>query len=199
MSFENGWFLEKNDQWKGQCNGLEVKAKLLEEKTKYQDLLVFESTTWGKVLVLDGVIQLTEKDEMSYQEMLAHIPMFSHSSPTNVLIVGGGDGGMLREVCKHDCVKAITMVEIDEGVCNASKRFFPSVSCAFNDPRVTLKIQDAVQFVQDCEEGTFDVIIVDSSDPVGPAEKLFSPEFYARANKLLTKDGVMATQVRVVR
>lgn len=195
MSFENGWFLEKNSQWKGQCTGLEVKQVLLEEKTKYQDLIVFESTTWGKVLVLDGVIQLTEKDEMSYQEMLAHIPMFSHLQPEKILIVGGGDGGMLREVCKHECVKSITMVEIDEGVCNASKRFFPSLSSAFGDPRVTLKIQDAVKFVQDCKENSYDVIIVDSSDPVGPAEKLFSPEFYARAHKLLTKDGVMATQV----
>merc|ERR1719492_467971 len=110
---KEGWFIEKNSQWPGQANALEVKKVLLSTKTDYQDLLVFESTHWGRVLVLDGVIQLTERDEMSYQEMMAHLPLFAHESPKQVLIIGGGDGGVLREVCKHACVEKVTMREID--------------------------------------------------------------------------------------
>jgi spermidine synthase len=188
MSIENGWFYEKNSQWPGQAMGLEIQEMLLEEKTKYQDLKVFQSTTWGKVLVLDGVIQLTEKDEMSYQEMLAHIPLFSHTHPKRVLIVGGGDGGILREVCKHGCVEDIVQCEIDEGVVKASKKFFPTIAKSFGDTRLTLIIGDAVNYVKDeAKDESFDVIIVDSSDPDGPAEKLFSEEFYQNASRILTK------------
>ena len=117
MSVESGWFFEKNQQWPGQAFGLEMKEVLLKETTKYQELMVFESTTWGKVLCLDGVIQLTERDECSYQEMLAHIPLFSaEKAPEKVLIIGGGDGGVLREVCRHRSVSSVVMCEIDQGV-----------------------------------------------------------------------------------
>ena len=168
--------------------GLEIQEMLLEQKTKYQDLKVFQSKTWGRVLVLDGVIQLTEKDEMSYQEMLAHIPMFSHQNPKRVLIVGGGDGGILREVCKHKCVEEIIQCEIDEGVVEASKKFFPNISKSFQDARLKLIIGDAVNYViEEAIDESFDVIIVDSSDPDGPAEKLFSEEFYKNASRILTK------------
>ena len=188
MSIENGWFFEKNSQWPGQAMGLEIQEMLLEQKTKYQDLKVFQSKTWGRVLVLDGVIQLTEKDEMSYQEMLAHIPMFSHQNPKRVLIVGGGDGGILREVCKHKCVEEIIQCEIDEGVVEASKKFFPNISKSFQDARLKLIIGDAVNYViEEAIDESFDVIIVDSSDPDGPAEKLFSEEFYKNASRILTK------------
>ena len=198
MSIENGWFYEKNSQWPGQAMGLEIKEMLLEQKTKYQDLKVFESTTWGKVLILDGVIQLTEKDEMSYQEMLAHIPMFSHRQPKRVLIVGGGDGGILREVCKHNCVEEIVQCEIDEGVIEASKRFFPTISNSFQDKRLKLIIDDAVHYVIDeAKNESFDVIIVDSSDPDGPAEKLFSEEFYKNASRILTK-GIIDAPLKFV-
>jgi len=146
------------------------------------------------VMVLDGVIQLTERDEMSYQEMLAQLPMFSHKNPKNVLVIGGGDGGMIREICKHKCVEKITMCDIDEGVPNASKRFFPKQSTGFKDPRVTLKIGDGVAFAEAAADNTYDVIVVDSSDPVGPAEKLFSAEFYANAHRILSPGGVMCTQ-----
>lgn len=195
MSIENGWFLEKNGQWPGICQGIQVKEVLHQQRSKYQELLVFESTSFGRVLVLDGAIQLTEKDECSYQEMLAHIPLFSHPEPSKVLIIGGGDGGILREVCKHSCVKEIVHVEIDRAVTEAAQKYFPSLSSSFRDYRLTLKFQDAVEFVQTCPEDTFDVIIVDSSDPDGPAEKLFTPEFYLKAHRLLTEDGVMSTQV----
>jgi len=173
---------------------LEVKEVLLHEKTKYQDLLVFESTTWGKVLVLDGVIQLTEKDEMSYQEMMAHLPLFSHPNPKSVLIVGGGDGGVTREACRHPCLEKIVQCEIDEGVVNAAKRFMPGVAASYDDPRLTLNIGDAVQYIKECEDASVDVMIVDSSDPVGPAEGLFSPDFYVQAARVLRSGGIICSQ-----
>lgn len=191
---ENGWFIEKNPQWPGQANALQVKEVLLHKQTQYQDLLVFESTTWGKVLVLDGVIQLTEKDEMSYQEMMAHLPLFSHSAPKDVLIIGGGDGGVLREVCKHDCVERITMCDIDGGVIEASKTYFPKVGCAFDNPKLNLIVGDGVAFAEKAEAGSFDVMIVDSSDPVGPAEQLFSKEFYETAERILKPGGLLCSQ-----
>lgn len=186
--------MEKNSQWPGQANSLQVKKVLEHTKTKFQDLMVFESETWGNVLILDGVIQLTEKDEISYQEMLTHLPMFAHEKPKQVLIIGGGDGGVLREVCKHSCVDKVTMCEIDEGVVNASKKYFPTVSTAFAHEKANLVIGDGVAFAEAAAENTYDVIIVDSSDPVGPAEKLFSKEFYANALRILAPGGVMCTQ-----
>jgi len=191
---ENGWFMEKNQQWPGQANSLQVKKVLLHERTKFQDLMVFESTNWGNVLILDGVIQLTERDEMSYQEMMAHLPMFAHEAPKQVLIIGGGDGGVLREVCKHRCLEKVTMCEIDAGVVEASKKYFPSVSSAFSHPKANLVIGDGVGFAESAADASFDVIIVDSSDPVGPAEKLFSKEFYANAHRILRPGGVLCTQ-----
>lgn len=191
---ENGWFMEKNRQWPGQANSLQVKQVLLHKKTDFQDLMVFESTAWGRVLVLDGVIQLTERDEMSYQEMMAHLPLFAHSSPSEVLIIGGGDGGVLREVVKHDCVTRVTHCEIDGGVIDASKQFFPSVSCAFNNPKVNVIVGDGVGFAEKAAAATYDVVIIDSSDPVGPAEKLFSKEFYSNAHRILKPGGIICSQ-----
>mmetsp|Transcript_11541 Transcript_11541/g.33266 ORF Transcript_11541/g.33266 Transcript_11541/m.33266 type:complete len:314 (+) Transcript_11541:78-1019(+) len=191
---QHGWFMEKNDQWPGQATSLQVSKVLLHKRTKFQDLMVFESSNWGNVLVLDGVIQLTEKDECSYQEMMAHLPLFAHKNPKQVLIIGGGDGGVLREACKHPCVDKATMVEIDEGVPDASKQFFPRVSCGFSHPKAELIIGDGVKFACDAPENSYDVMIVDSSDPVGPAEKLFSKEFYENAHRILRPGGVLCTQ-----
>lgn len=191
---QDGWFMEKNSQWPGQANSLKVKEVLLHKKTEFQDLLVFESSDWGKVLVLDGVIQISERDEMSYQEMMAHLPMFSHAKPSKVLIIGGGDGGMLREVCKHDCVESVTMCEIDGDVPEASKKFMPSIGCAFSNPKANLIIGDGVAFAEKAEANSYDVMIIDSSDPVGPAEKLFSKEFYANAERILKPGGVLCAQ-----
>jgi len=183
---QDGWFMEKNSQWPGQANSVKVKEVLLHKKTEYQDLMVFKSTDWGNVLILDGVIQLTERDEMSYQEMMAHLPLFAHSQPLNVLIIGGGDGGVLREVVKHDCVERVTMCEIDGGVVEASK--------TFNHPKVNLIIGDGVGFAEKAAKDTYDVMIIDSSDPVGPAEKLFSKEFYDNAERILKPGGVLCSQ-----
>mmetsp|Transcript_83154 Transcript_83154/g.220633 ORF Transcript_83154/g.220633 Transcript_83154/m.220633 type:complete len:318 (-) Transcript_83154:86-1039(-) len=191
---ESGWFHEKNSQWPGQANSLKIKEVLLHKKTEFQDLMVFQSTDWGKVLVLDGVIQLTERDEMSYQEMMAHLPLFAHESPAEVLIVGGGDGGVLREVVKHRCVSRVTHCEIDAGVIEAAKQFFPSVSCAFEDPKANVVVGDGVGFAEKAKDASYDVIIVDSSDPVGPAEKLFSKEFYVNAHRILKPGGIICSQ-----
>lgn len=190
----DGWFIEKNSQWPGQANALKVEKILLHKQTDFQDLLVFQSTDWGKVLVLDGVIQLTERDEMSYQEMMAHLPMFSHPNPVNVLLIGGGDGGVLREVCKHPGVQKVTMCEVDNGVVEASKAFFPSVSCAFKNDKTELIVGDGVAFAEKAIANTYDVMIIDSSDPVGPAAKLFSKEFYANAERILKPGGVLCSQ-----
>jgi len=191
---KDGWFMEKNSQWPGQANSLEVKQVLSHAKSDFQDIMVFESTTWGNILVLDGVIQMSERDECSYQEMLTHLPMFAHECPKQVLIVGGGDGGVLREVVKHSCVEKATMCEIDGGVVEAAKKFFPKQNTGFAHPKADLQIGDGLAFAKAAADETYDVIVVDSSDPVGPAEGLFSPEFYANAHRILKPGGLLCCQ-----
>ena len=146
----DGWFSESEVMWPGQAMSLKVDEVMWEGRSDFQDILVFKSATYGMVLALDGVIQLTERDEHAYQEMITHIPMHSHADPQSVLIVGGGDGGVLREVCRHSGVTKIVMCEIDPVVCDIAKKFFSkSTATAFNDPRVTLVHADAAEFVKD--------------------------------------------------
>jgi len=194
MSIADEWFTEKEVMWPGQKMSLKVEKVLFNQKSEFQDVLVFQSTNYGKVLVLDGVIQVTERDEFSYQEMLTHLPIFSFGEPKNVLIVGGGDGGILREVAKHSCVEKIDMCEIDPMVCEVSKKFGFSTATSFDDQRLTLIHEDAAEFVKREGENKYDVIIIDSSDPVGPAESLFEPPFFANMEKALTSEGIVATQ-----
>ena len=191
------WFNEKEtDLWKGQRMGLRVKKCLADRKTKYQHLQVFETESYGRMLVLDGVIQLTERDEFAYQEMLAHVPVFSHPSPKSALVVGGGDGGIIRELCRHSTLERIVMVELDEGVPAASKEFFSTtMATAFGDERVELIIGDGAAFMsEEKNHGKFDIIIVDSSDPIGPASVLFENKFYSDIARVLAPGGVCATQ-----
>lgn len=194
-NIENGWYLEKwSDAPHGVCGGLQVTEVLLQKRTKFQEMIVFKSAAWGNVLVLDGIVQITERDECSYQEMMAHLPMFSHRDPRHVLIIGGGDGGILREVCKHKVVEKATMVEIDGDVVETSRKFLPTVSCSLDHPKANLIIGDGVDFAQKASDSSYDVIIVDSSDPVGPNEKLFTKEFYQNAFRILKPGGVMCSQ-----
>ncbi|TDH68422.1 hypothetical protein CCR75_007869 [Bremia lactucae] len=189
------WFSETEAMWPGQKFSLQVEEVLFRGKSEYQDVLVFRSATYGHVLVLDGVIQLTERDEFAYQEMITHLPMFAHKLPKRVLVVGGGDGGVLREVVKHDCVEEIVMCEIDSMVCDVSKTYFKeTVATAFEDPRVTLLHADAALYLRENTTNKFDVIIVDSSDPVGPAEVLYRAEFYENMKNALSLDGTICTQ-----
>lgn len=188
-----GWFSELGVMWPGQAFSLEVEEVLFQGKSEYQDVVVFKSKTYGTVLALDGVIQLTERDEFSYQEMIVHLPMCAHPNPKKVLIIGGGDGGVLREVCKHSTVEVIEQVEIDKMVPEVSKKYLPSMSSHFDDPRLKLYFEDGCKFLE-TKNAEYDVIIVDSSDPVGPAEVLFQKPFYASMRKALKEGGIVATQ-----
>eukprot|EP00218_Dolichomastix_sp_CCMP3274_P013491 CAMPEP_0170133896 /NCGR_PEP_ID=MMETSP0033_2-20121228/1599_1 /TAXON_ID=195969 /ORGANISM="Dolichomastix tenuilepis, Strain CCMP3274" /LENGTH=319 /DNA_ID=CAMNT_0010369431 /DNA_START=45 /DNA_END=1004 /DNA_ORIENTATION=- len=189
------WFSEVSVMWPGQAMSLKVEKILYEERSKFQDVMVFESASYGKVLVLDGVIQLTERDEFAYQEMITHIALSAlPTPPKRVLIVGGGDGGVLREVTRHASVEKIDMAEIDGAVPEVSKRFFPSMAVGFDDPRATVNICDGLKFVRETPPGTYDAIIVDSSDPVGPASVLFEEPFFASLAKALRPGGVVCTQ-----
>ncbi|KAL2906407.1 Spermidine synthase 1 [Bienertia sinuspersici] len=170
-----GWFSEISPMWPGEAHSLKVEKILFQEKSKYQDVIVFQSSTYGKVLVLDGVIQLTERDECAYQEMISHLPLCSIPNPKKVLVIGGGDGGVLREIARHSSVEQIDICEIDEMVVtidiiiknlSGSKEHFPEVAVGYDDFRVNLHIGDGVAFLKAAQEGTYDAIIVDSSDPI---------------------------------
>ncbi|KAJ0989628.1 hypothetical protein J5N97_007984 [Dioscorea zingiberensis] len=162
-----GWFSEMSPMWPGEAHSLKVEQILFQEKSQYQNVMVFQSSTYGKVLVLDGVIQVTERDECAYQEMITHLPLCSIPKPKKVLVIGGGDGGVLREVSRYSSVEVIDICEIDAMVVDVSKQFFPKLAVGFEDPRVNLHIGDGVAFLKNVPEGTYDAIIVDSSDPIG--------------------------------
>jgi len=172
---------------------VETTEHLYSGKSSFQQIDVYQTSKCGRMLLLDGIIQLTEYDEFAYQEMLAHLPLFAHPNPENVLVIGGGDGGMLREIAKHDCVKNIDICEIDAQVIEVCKKFLPSLSCGFDDARVHLHVADGSVFVAD-KHSCYDVIIVDSTDPIGPGESLFNEAFYAKMKNALKPDGVIASQ-----
>ncbi|KAH7886714.1 Saccharopine dehydrogenase-domain-containing protein [Phlebopus sp. FC_14] len=192
-SIQDGWFREISSQWPGQAMTLKVNKILHVEKSLYQDVLVFESETYGNVLVLDGVIQCTERDEFSYQEMIAHLPLASHPNPKRVLVIGGGDGGVVREVLKHETVEEVVLCDIDEAVIRVSKIYLPHMSSLLQSPRVTVFIGDGFKFLA-ANESTYDVIITDSSDPVGPAESLFQKPYFQLLHDALTPGGHISTQ-----
>uniref|UniRef100_A0A2K6UHF4 PABS domain-containing protein n=1 Tax=Saimiri boliviensis boliviensis TaxID=39432 RepID=A0A2K6UHF4_SAIBB len=157
------------------------------EPTQHQDILVFRSKTYGNLLVLDGVIQCTERDEFSYQEMIANLPLCSHPNPRKVLIIGGGDGGVLREVVKHPSVESVVQCEIDEDVIQVSKKFLPGMAVGYSSSKLTLHFMKQNQ-------DAFDVIITDSSDPMGSAESLFKESYYQLVKTALKEDGVLCCQ-----
>ncbi|KAF6028185.1 SRM [Bugula neritina] len=191
---KDGWFMELNKElWPGQAMGLEVDQVLFYQKSPYQDILVFKSKTYGTVLVLDGVIQCTERDEFSYQEMLSFLPLNSHPNPEKVLIIGGGDGGVAREVSKHPAVKEIVQCEIDAMVVEVSKKYLPNMSKGFSNPKLNLIIGDGFKFMEE-HQNEFDVIITDSSDPIGPACVLFEKPYYELMSKALRAGGIIASQ-----
>ena len=170
-----------------------VTRRLHDEQTPFQHLEVFDSPRFGRMLLLDGAVQTTEGDEFAYHEMLAHPALCAHPHPRRVLIIGGGDGGLLEEVLKHP-VERVTMVEIDEAVVRASRRYLSTIcGGAFEDPRTHLVIGDGLAYVNDTPD-RFDVALIDSTDPQGAATGLFSAEFYAQVGTRLTADGVVAVQ-----
>jgi len=179
---------------KGYAQSFEITNVLFHEKTEHQELVIFETPTFGRVMALDDIVQVTTRDEYVYHEMMTHVPMLAKGDATDVLIIGGGDGGILREVLRHASVKTATMVELDRTVVDLSVKHLPEISAgAFDDARTDLIITDGVKFAAETNK-RFDVIIVDSTDPIGPGEVLFSESFYADCHRCLKDGGVLVTQ-----
>jgi spermidine synthase len=175
-----------------------VKRELARVRSAFQDIMVFESFSHGRVMLLDGVVQITEADEFVYQEMIAHVPLLAHGAAKRVLIVGAGDGGVLRRVLQHRTVEKAVMVEIDGEVIRLAKEHMPGIAGdAWTDPRARVIVGDGIDFVRQAEAGSFDAMIVDSTDPIGVGEALFTDEFYANAARLLSDRGVIVNQCGV--
>lgn len=175
-----------------------VKRELARFTSDFQDIMIFESETHGRVMMLDGVVQITEADEFSYQEMIAHVPLLAHGDAKRVLIIGAGDGGVLRRVLQHRNVERAVMVEIDGEVIRLAKEFLPRIAGdAWNDPRAEVLVADGIDYVRKAPDASFDVVIVDSTDPIGVGEVLFTDEFYANCARLLTARGLVVNQCGV--
>lgn len=185
------WFSEY--QTPNMCLGLRITKILANHQTKYQHLLVAETDQYGRMMALDGAVQVTEKDEFTYHEMLSHVALSSHPDPQNVLIVGGGDGGTAREAAKQSAVKQIALVDIDQDVIDASREFFPSLSPGLDDPKVKVMAMDAIEFIRE-KKSEFDVVLVDSTDPVDFAEGLFLEPFYRDVYNALKNEGMIVAQ-----
>jgi spermidine synthase len=185
------WFTEKQTKHFGIT--ARINRTLHTEQTEFQKLDMVETEEFGNMLILDGMVMTTEKDEFVYHEMVAHVPLFTHPNPENVLVVGGGDGGVIREVLKHPSVKKATLVEIDGKVIEYSKIYLPEIAGKLEDPRVEVKVDDGFMHIAN-SENVYDVIMVDSTEPVGPAVNLFTKGFYAGISKALKEDGIFVAQ-----
>ena len=185
------WFTEKHTD---DVNfTIKVKKQLYSAKSYYQQIDILDTYEFGRVLVLDGFIMLTEKDEYIYHEMVTHVPMAVNPQIKSVLVIGAGDGGTIRELTRYDTIENIDMVEIDGQVIEVCKEYLPQTACKFDDPRVHLYIEDGLKFVRR-KSGEYDLIIVDSTDPFGPGEGLFTKEFYGNCFKALTDSGILINQ-----
>lgn len=172
---------------------IKVEKQLYSNKSKYQQIDIFESVEFGRFLTLDGYMMMTEKDEFIYHEMIVHTPMAVHPNVENVLVIGAGDGGACRELCKYTTIKHIDVVEIDKEVIDVCRKYLPQTACGFDDERVSVHVQDGLKFVRKCHD-KYDLVIVDSTDPFGPGEGLFTKEFYGNCYKALKEDGIMVNQ-----
>ena len=172
--------------------------QLARVKSPFQDIAIFETDSHGRVLTLDGIVQITERDEFVYQEMLTHVPQLAHGAAKNVLIIGAGDGGVLKHVLMHKQVERAVMAEIDGEVIRLSKEFLPGIGGdAWEDPRAEVIVGDGIDYVKNAPDGAFDVIIVDSTDPIGVGEVLFTDEFYQNAARILSASGLIVNQCGV--
>ncbi|WP_200762938.1 polyamine aminopropyltransferase [Nitrosophilus alvini] len=185
------WFEEIHNGFFKQA--VKVEKKLAEKRSRYQTIEVYESKEFGRIMVIDGHGMLCDKDEFIYHEMIAHVPVCTHKDPKRVLIIGGGDGGTARELLRHEGIN-VDMVEIDEEVVNISKEFFPQFDEVWSNPRFNLIIGDGTEFVREAKDKTYDIVLVDSTDPEGPAEGLFNKTFYAHINRILKDDGIVVAQ-----
>ncbi|MBX9704200.1 MAG: polyamine aminopropyltransferase, partial [Silvanigrellaceae bacterium] len=183
------WYQERHNE---ECSfGLHVKTVLHSVQSPFQRVDVFESSGFGRVLTLDGLMMCSERDEFVYHEMISHVPLLAHPNPKRVLVIGGGDGGTLREVLRHDCVEEAVLCEIDGEVINAARAFFPSLAVGLNHPRAKIHVEDGVAFVKNTDRAQFDVVIIDSTDPIGPGVGLFSGNFYREVKRILRPDGIV--------
>ncbi len=185
------WFTEKHTD--DAQFSIKVKEQLYSGKSYYQDIAILDTYEFGRILTLDGYIMLTEKDEYIYHEMMVHVPMACNPDIKNVLVIGAGDGGTVRELTRYSTIENIDMVEIDEKVIEVCKEFLPQTACRFDDERVHVSIADGLKYVRK-KENFYDLIIVDSTDPFGPGEGLFTREFYGNCFKALTENGILVNQ-----
>jgi len=185
------WFTERHSE--GAKFSIRVERQLYSGRSEFQRIDVFESPEFGRILTLDGLIMLTEKDEFIYHEMITHVPMAVHPNVRKVLVIGAGDGGTVRELTRYPSIERIDMVEIDRLVVEVCREYLPQTACRFDDPRVNLYFEDGLKFVGR-KKGEYDLIIVDSTDPIGPGEGLFTREFYSDCFKALKEDGIMVNQ-----
>ena len=176
--------------------GIAIKAGkvLVSKQTPFQKLEIFETdSALGRVLTLDDLMMTTEGDEYHYHEMIAHVPMMHHKNPKSVLVIGGGDGGTVREVLKHDTVERVVLCEIDGDVVEECKKYLPTIACQLDNPKVEVLVEDAIEYIKD-KENEFDIVLIDSTDPMGPGEGLFTDEFYTNVKRSLKKGGIVAAQ-----
>jgi spermidine synthase len=187
------WFQDCIEFGHGCTLSIKIKNVLYRGRSRFQEIAILETEKMGRLLVIDGVTMLTEFDEFAYHEMISHVPLLVHPKPSRVLVIGGGDGGTVREVLKHPEVEAVHLCEIDEGVVKASREYLPSLASGLDDPRVRIFYEDGAKFVAE-RPHSYEIIIVDSTDPVGPGQVLFQEPFYADMKRALTGEGIAVTQ-----
>jgi len=194
MTTTSSTWLHENFEHTGSAFGLRIVRKLEEVQSPFQKIEMYESTDWGNVMLIDGAMMVTTRDNFFYHEMMAHAPLFTHPDPKNVLIIGGGDCGTLREVLRHTGVQTAVQCDIDEQVTRMAEKYFPELCESNSDPRATVMFDDGIAYMANASPESIDVIIVDSTDPVGPAEGLFNRAFYENCRKALRPDGLLVQQ-----
>ena len=187
------WYQDAIEFGHGISLRIKIKNVLYNARSPYQEITVMETERLGRILVIDGITMLTEWDEYAYHEMISHVPLLVHPNPSKILIIGGGDGGTAREVIKHPSVELVHVCELDEAVVNACRKYLPSLASSFEDPRVKVFYEDGAKFIAKHPQ-SYDVIIVDSTDPLGPGQILFQEPFYQGLKKALTEQGIAVTQ-----
>jgi len=187
------WFYDSEEYAHGCQLRIKLRDVLCHYRSDFQEIAIFQTENLGRMLVLDNITMLTEFDESAYHEMIVHVPLLVHPRPARILIIGGGDGGTAREVLKHPEVEAVHVCELDREVVKACREYLPSLAGAFDDPRVSIFYRDGAEFVRN-PESPYDVIIVDSTDPIGPGQVLFQRPFYENTQRALSREGIMVAQ-----
>lgn len=193
MTADSKWFFEHFDS-EGSAFGLRIKRKIEERRTPWQHIEMWETDTFGYLMTIDGCTMVTSRDNFLYHEMIAHPALLTHAAPKRVVIIGGGDCGTLNEVLKHPDVERVTQIDIDEQVTRLSEKYFPELCERNNDPRAELLFIDGVEWIKQQPDACIDVLIVDSTDPVGPAEGLFKADFFRHCQRILRDGGVLVQQ-----